>query len=226
MPACIQNGTLIAVTLIGKPMGVLLCLNLPTIQEAEYNPAVMVDRDNINHLKPKPRIKDCQFTGLALNPLHVGFDSLCLIQPFFQVLFRGLDLGNDVIVACSQGVVLGFVFSLILCRHSILGDAFPGQADHHFQFATESLQIGIERRGVCQHGLHDAAVLAKGILVPKEGVVGGQKALVNVQLVQMGCRAFFTLKFAVALPNNPAVLAVGIPHLGTVEAAAVAANNP
>ena len=90
-------------------MGVLLCLNLPTIQEAEYNPAVMVDCDNINHLKPKPRIKDCQFTGLALNPLHVGFDSLCLIQPFFQVLFRGLDLGNDVIVACSQGAALNLM---------------------------------------------------------------------------------------------------------------------
>lgn len=43
-------------------------------------------------------------------------------------------------------------------------------------------------------------------------------------LVQMGSDALFaTVKFVVALPDHPAVLAVGMPHLRAVPASAAAA---
>ena len=43
----------------------------------------------------------------------------------------------------------------------------------------------------------------------------------------MGRGAFgFILEFAVALPDDTTVLVIGVPHLGAVYAAAVAADDP
>ena len=42
----------------------------------------------------------------------------------------------------------------------------------------------------------------------------------------MGCGAFgFILEFVVALPDHSAILVVGVPHLGAVDTAAVAARG-
>ena len=75
--------------------------------------------------------------------------------------------------------------------------------------------------------LHDAAVLQQSILAVQQLIERRQEPGLDILLHQMrGAALFLVAEFAVTLPDNPAVLAVGMPDLGAVVAAAVAADQP
>ena len=74
--------------------------------------------------------------------------------------------------------------------------------------------------------LHQAAVLQQSVFAAEQFVESHQEPGLDVLLHQMGRPALFrALELPVALPDGAAVLAVGVPHLGAVEGAAVAADD-
>ena len=75
--------------------------------------------------------------------------------------------------------------------------------------------------------LHDAAVLQQSLLAIQQLVERRQEPGLDVLLQQMrSATLFLVAELSVALPDNAAVLAVGVPDLGAVESAAVAADQP
>ena len=74
--------------------------------------------------------------------------------------------------------------------------------------------------------MHQLNILNQSLADVEKTVVGDQKSGFDILFVQSGRGALVAvIEFAVAPPNHPAVLAVGVPYLGTVEVTAVAAND-
>ncbi|MEA5143233.1 MAG: hypothetical protein VB023_06600 [Oscillibacter sp.] len=70
------------------------------------------------------------------------------------------------------------------------------------------------------------AILQNGVLAVKQGAESREKADFDVLFSKMRRRTFMlTFELGVALPYHAAVLASGVPYLGAIETAAVAAND-
>ena len=75
--------------------------------------------------------------------------------------------------------------------------------------------------------LHQSAVLQNRFAVRNELIECRQKSGLDVLLVQMRRPAFMVaLELLVALPDNAAVFAVGMPYFGSVKTTAIAADDP
>ena len=92
--------------------------------------------------------------------------------------------------------------------------------------SCSSSAIFFDANAVRESILHQAAVLKDALLVAKYLIECSYESGLNGPLIQMWSRTFlFALEFSVALPDDPAVLAAGVPYLGTKKGAAVSTND-
>lgn len=106
------------------------------------------------------------------------------------------------------------------------GNAALGQFCHHIDLCEQALDFCINARAVRQRGLHQAAVLKDAVLAVDNGVEGSNEPHFNGFLVQMRSFAFvFTLEFAVALPDDPAIFRGRVPDFRAEVGTTVTADD-
>ena len=147
--------------------------------------------------------------------------------PLLFLFLKGIHLGLGFLIPRHIAVVAFGVFLLALCAPGVLLDAPLGQLCHHRDLPEQFVQFRVNGGAVGEVVLHDAAVLQQSILAVQQLIERRQEPGLDILLHQMrGAALFLVAEFAVALPDHPAVLAVGVPDLGAVESAAVAADQP
>ena len=123
--------------------------------------------------------------------------------------------------------LIGFdVFVLVKSRYRIGGDAFLDQTCHNLHLLGNRTKLGIDF-GVIGEGLfYKSAVLNQGFAVLYEKAQCMPRILLERVLGQVRRGAFLlALELMVALPNHTAVLAVGVPYLGTELLSAITAED-
>lgn len=109
-------------------------------------------------------------------------------------------------VPLHKPIVPGGVLLLVLRRLRILCNTAFCQFGHHIDFLKQALNFSIDTRAVRQRSLHQSAVLKDVVLAVEDGIKGGNEPCFDGFIVQVWRLTFvLTLKFAVALPDNPAV---------------------
>jgi hypothetical protein len=147
-----------------------------------------------------------------------------------ELLIRSLPCESR--ITLLQGLIafckalIGFdIFVLVKSRYRIGGDTFLNQPCHHLHLLGNSAKLGIDF-GVIREGLfYKPAVLNQGFAVLNEKAQCLPRIFLESILGQVGRGAFdFALELMVALPYHAAVLAVGVPHLGTELLSAITAE--
>ena len=127
------------------------------------------------------------------------------------------------LIAFGKALIVFSVFVLVESRYRIGGDAFLNQPCNHLHLGNYRLQFGINF-GVIGEGLfYKSAVLNQGFAILYEKAQCLPRIFLESILGQVGRGAFyFALELMVALPYHTAVLAVGVPHLGTEQLSTIA----
>lgn len=158
---------------------------------------------------------------------HEPTDEVSFGLPLFFLLLEGIHPGFGLFIPCHIAVVAFDVLILALCAPGILLDAPLGQFRHHCDLPEQFIQFYIDGGVVGEVVLHDAAVRQQSILAVQQLIERCQEPGLDVLLQQMWSAALFlVVELSVALPDNAAVLAVGVPDLGAVVTAAVATDQP
>ena len=203
-----------------------LSLNFGAVLESEYHPAIVKGCGLFHHRQPEALVKFSQFAISLGKGEHEPADGLRLHQPLILLLLERIQLGLRRIVPGHIDVVAFSVFLLTLGALGVLLDTSLGQLRHHLDLLAQCLQLGINGGAVGEVALHQAAIVQQGVSAAEQLVEGYQEPGRDVLLQQMGRPALFlALELSVALPDSAAVLAVGVPHLGAVEGAAVATDD-
>ena len=199
---------------------------LAAVGKGEHKPSVIVDSDALNN---------CSETDIL--PFGVEEVKLAKLKEESAKLIRLelfiLSLPCESRITLLQGCVafgkalIGFgVFVLVKSRYRIGSDAFLNQSRHYLHLGDHRLKLGIDF-GVIGEGLfYKSAVLNQGFAVFNEKAQCLPRILLERVLGQVRRGSFyFALELMVALPNYTAVLAVGVPYLGTELFSAITAEN-
>ena len=204
-----------------------LSLNLHPILESEHQPPIMVSRGFLNHRQPESVVKLRDADLSLMHSEHKSTNKVCLGLPLLFLFLEVILPGLGVLVPRNIAVVPFGVLILALGATGVLLDTPLGQLRHHRDFTEQLVQFCVNSRAVGDVILHDAAVFQQGILAIQQLVERSQEPGLNVLLQQMRRAALFLVaELAITLPDNPAVLAVGVPDLGSIVTAAVAADQP
>ena len=204
-----------------------LSLDLHPILEGEHQPPIVVGCGFLHHRQPEGIVKLSNAILQLMQSEHEPANEVSFGLPLFFLLLEGIHSGLGLFIPCHIALVAFGVLFLALCALGVLLDAPLGQLRHHRDLPEQFVQLCINDGTVGEVILHDAAVLQQSLLAIQQLVECRQKPGLDVLLQQMWGVAFFLIaELAVALPDNPAVLAVGVPDLGAVVAAAVAADQP
>ena len=200
-------------------------VDLCSAAEAECHPPIGVNGHLINDGQPELLVKlgeDIQFLHLE----HERTNGFCLGFPCGLRGAELLKLHFCFFVPLHKAVVPGGIFLLVLRRLRVFRNAAPGQFGHHIDLREQALDLRVDARAIRQRGLHQAAVGKDAALAVEDSVEGIHKPRLDGFLVQVGrFTPVAALEFVVALPDDPAVFAVGAPHLGPIKGAAVAADD-
>lgn len=203
-----------------------LSLNLQPVLEGEHQPPIVVDRGLLHHRQPESVVKLRDASLSLMYSEHELADDVGSGLPLLFLLLEGVHLGLGFLVPCHIPIVAFGVLLLALCAPGVLLDAPLGQFRHHRDLPEQLVQFHVNGGAVGEVVLHDAAILQQSVLAVQQLIERGQEPGLDVLLHQMRSAALFLVaELAVALPDNPAVLAVGVPDLGAVVAATVAADQ-
>ena len=198
---------------------------LAAVCEGEHKPSVIVNGDAVNGV-----------AETAVLPFGVEEVELAKLKEESAELIRLelliLPLPCESRITLLQGCVafgkalIGFgVFVLVKSRYRIGGDAFFNKPCHNLHLLGNRTKLGIDF-GVIEEGLlYKSAVLNQGFAVFNEKAQCLPRIFLESILGQVWRSAFyFAIELMVALPNHTAVLAVGVPHLGTELLSAITAE--
>ncbi len=186
----------------------------------------MVGRGFLNHRQPKALVKFGDGLGVFGKFKHKPADGIRLGQPLGLFFLECVQLDLRRIVPGYIAIIAFGVLLLALGASGVLLDAPLGQLSHHRDLPEQFVQFRIKGGAVGEVVLHDAAVRQQSLLAIQQLIERRQEPGFDVLLPQMGRLAFpLPGELLIALPDNAAVLAVGMPDLGTVKAVAVAADD-
>ena len=198
---------------------------LAAVREGEHKPSVIVDGDALNGGAKS-----------AVLPFGVKKVKLAKLKEESAKLIRlellVLSLPCESRITLLQGGVafgkalIGFgVFVLVKSRYRIGGDAFLDQSCHNLHLLGNRTKLGIDFGVIGESLLYKSAVLNQGFAVFNEKAQCLPRIFLESILGQVGRGAFLrALELMVALPYHTAVLAVGVPHLGTELLSAITAE--
>ena len=197
-----------------------------TILEGEHQPPIVVCRGLLHHRQPEPFVKLGNGIAALGQFKHKSADGICLYQPLVFLFLECAQLGLCRIVSGHITVIAFGVLLLTLRAPGVFLDTPLGQLRHHRNLSEQLVQFRVNGSAVGEVVLHNAAVPQQSPLAVQQLVERYQKPGLDILLHQMrGAARFLTIELFVALPDGAAVLAVGVPDLGTVESAAVAADD-
>lgn len=204
-----------------------LTLNLHPILKGEYQPSIVVGCGLTHHRQPEGIVKLSNAILQLMQSEHEPANEVSFGLPLFLLLLEGIHLGLGLFVPRNIPVIAFGVLLLALGAPGVFLDAPLGQFRHHRDLPEQLVQFCVNGGAVGEMILHDAAILQQSILAVQQLIERCQEPGLDVLLHQMRSAAFCLIaELAVALPDNPTVLAVGVPDLGAVAAAAVAADQP
>lgn len=204
-----------------------LSLNLQPVLEGKHQQPIVVGCGLLHHRQPESVVKLRDTSLPFMHSEHEPADDVGSGLPLLFLLLEGVHLGLGFLVPRHIAVVPFGIRLLALGAPGVLLDAPLGQLRHHRDLPEQFVQFRVNGRAVGEVVLHDAAILQQSVLAAQQLIECRQKPGLDVLLHQMrGAALFLVAEFAVALPDHPAVLAVGVPDLGAVVAAAVAADQP
>ena len=206
---------------------VKLSLNLHPVLESEHQPPIVVGCGLLHHCQPEGIVKLSNAILQLMQSEHEPANEVSFGLPLFFLLLEGIHPGLGLFISGHITVVAFGVLLLALRAPGVLLDAPLGQLRHHRDFPQQLVQLCVNGEAVGKVVLHDAAILQQSVLAVQQLTERRQEPNLDVLLHQMRSAAFYlVVELAVALPDNAAVFAVGVPDLGAVVAAAVAADQP
>ena len=148
-----------------------------------------------------------------------GFHLLAPIQ-------QGLVTGLGGFVPLGQFCVLCLVFLLRQGCGGVHHHAVADHAGEQFQFGFLFFNVCIDEVRAGQGAVDRTKTLDPLLRIGHVFTDCLEESLLQDFFVHMGCGAFgFVLEFPVALPDHPAIFAIGVPDLGTIHTATVTADD-
>ena len=195
-------------------------LKFHAVLEPNYHLVLAVDRYPFDKDMVGHRVEGCgkrlllhERSQKIINGSQPG---LLVGDGFFQFCAAGLEA----FVAVAEGIVPCPVGRLVKRDHSVLadasGDLFCG--DTHLCFDLR--QLCFQRISVEHRAANGVKAVPDLVALPDQLVQRGEEQLLQRFLIEMGCAAgLIAIVFPVASPDYPAILVIGMPHLGAVESA-------
>lgn len=199
-----------------------LCFDLGPVLEGDGDPGVLGDGHIIDHRQPVFIPEDRQSFPF-LQAFQKQLDLLASCLPVGDLLGQHLLAGLGGVEPVHQRVVAFLIIRLIEGNMGVFLDAILDQTGDHVDFGIQSIKFLLQVIG-SQMGLQYFVVDGDNPVLGVDHLVGGpEEDVLQLDLSERRCGAFFSLELVIALPDDSAILVVRMPDLRPVPAAAAAA---
>lgn len=143
-----------------------------------------------------------------------------------QLCIDLIELLFDLIVAVDQFLPLFVVFGLVLYPSCVLSDQLLQHSSYQNDLGLKLLLLCGQLVGI-EKPLTDPVKLVKQFITLSEDLIESRHELADDLFLSQMRRSALTVSavFSVASPNYSPILVFAVPHFGTVDAAAVSADN-
>lgn len=192
----------------------LLCLDFLSVLEGKADVVDAEDCGKVYHAVPafKGELSQCirhLFKGIQEGS-HVSAGSLLFLNPGGDFFKSGLGP----VEALYQAVVAFLVFGLVQGGAGVLLNGLLYHVGNHLRFFEKLGLFRFQLGGVEQERLHLSAVGDDRSLCGQQLVRRRKEVQLDFFIRQVRCLApAVAIKSVIALPDDLAVLAVGVPHL-------------
>ena len=202
-----------------------LCFDLGSVLEGDSDPRILGDGHIIDHRQPVLIPEDRQ--GLSLLQIRQKqLDLLASGLPVGDLLGQHLLAGLGGVEPVHQRVVAFLVICLIEGNMGVFFDAVLDQTSDYVDLRVQSIKLLLKVIGG-QMGLQYFVVDGDDSVLGVDHLVGGpEEDILQLILCERRRGAFLSFKLVIALPDDPAILVVGMPDLRPVPTAAAAALHP
>ena len=208
------------------PTGIL-CAQYRAIFEGEVQDTIGIHRDFLHHGIPQRRREFGDFL-IAVHQLFCkGCEHFALRGAADAFSLDSLISISYTLITLCQRIVSGGVFLLIHCHAGVLCNGLFHQLGYHFHLIPQISSFGFQGLYIREEIHDDLDILRNEVPLIDKLVEGLEEFLLYDHLRQVRRSTMMpVLKLCIALPDHPAVFAVGVPHLAAVHLAAAAAENP
>ena len=202
-----------------------LCFDLGSVLEGDSDPRILGDGHIIDHRQPVLIPEDRQ--GLSLLQIRQKqLDLLASGLPVGDLLGQHLLAGLGGVEPVHQRVVAFLVICLIEGNMGVFFDAVLDQTSDYVDLRVQSIKLLLKVIGG-QMGLQYFVVDGDDSVLGVDHLVGGpEEDILQLILCERRRGAFLSFKLVIAMPDDPAILVIGVPDLRPVPTAAAAALHP